>query len=95
MFLSEGGEEEKARESGKFKAEGDRSQIGGGRKGTWRTCFSRLSLYEYLMQGTKTDAVNSEKSVTAENAQRRAAHKSYPEVKRRGGSYSERQHVSL
>lgn len=62
MFLSEGGEEEKARESGKFKAEGDGSQIGGGQKGTWRTCFSRLSLYEYLMQGTKTDAVNSEKS---------------------------------
>lgn len=61
MFLSEGGEEEKARESGKFKAEGDRSQIGGGRKSTWRTCFSRLPLYEYLMQGTKTDAVNSEK----------------------------------
>lgn len=35
--------------------------MGGGQKSTWRTCLPCLSLYEYLMQGTKTGAVNSEK----------------------------------
>lgn len=30
--------------------------MGGGQKSTWRTCLPCLSLYEYLMQGTKTGA---------------------------------------